>query len=179
MGQALIALMREPSRQHECPGTRSKSSYSGGGLSRGLDHSTMPLALLSLKSILLSFRGNGCVPYGHPKGIAMRRESSRRYESPSARSNPNDDEEDADLGATDSGDPQGRHNLRYQLSFQRLLCLKTCLVGLLLYMKFGQSRPLASLPSNWHSISMMVAALCPDTGEPRKLQKHVTEALHT
>ena len=74
----------------------------------------MPLALFLLKSISLLFRGNGCVLSGHPKGIAMRRESSRRYESPSARSNPNDDEEDADLGATDSGDPQGRHNLRYQ-----------------------------------------------------------------
>lgn len=74
----------------------------------------MPLVHLLLKSVFFFFRGNGGVSYGHSKGIAMRRESSRRYESPSARSNPNDDEDDADLGATDSGDPQGRHNLRYQ-----------------------------------------------------------------
>ncbi len=69
-----------------------------------------------LSPCLALLRGNGGLPYGSipPKGIALRRESSRRLESVSARSNPADDYDDdeGDLGATDSGDPQGRHNLR-------------------------------------------------------------------
>lgn len=63
-------------------------------------------------------RGNGGLPYGaaHPKGIALRREGSRRYgDSAGGVSNPNDDD-DNDLGATDSGDPQGQHNLRCGLA---------------------------------------------------------------
>lgn len=80
----------------------------------------MGLTTVSPMLVFCKLRGNGGLPYGSgpPKGIALRRESSRRYEPVSARSNPADDDDDdeGDLGATDSGDPEGRHNLRLDLA---------------------------------------------------------------
>ena len=60
-------------------------------------------------------RGNGGLPYGSgpPKGIALRREGSRRSsQAAAAPSHPIDDEDDPDLAPSSSDDPQGQHNLR-------------------------------------------------------------------
>lgn len=64
-------------------------------------------------------RGNGGLPYGSgpPKGIALRREGSRRAsQAEAAPSNPIDDEDDPDLDPSSSEDPQGQHNLRWAVA---------------------------------------------------------------